>query len=556
MSPWIPTEHFQRGAKYCSPPAAFFYKGELARQLCNLPSYSPTTNMKTSITVSASLLLLSLVFNVAGSSDNPDQNFQEHIARTTSIYNEIPAQPLLPTFVEASSEANSAGLNLTDIQSDILVGMKKKKELFFFFSIKKAAQFKSRLASDIHPLITSTTQILNVATQPLTAVNLAFSHSGLTALGIIDSLGDPFYTRGQEADSAAIGDPGTRKWVQSFLGRSVHGVFLLASDTIENIDGTLSKILSMLGDSVVELHRVQGAARPGLEEGHEHFGYMDGISQPAVKGFTQSPLPGQIAVDAGQILLGENGDATASTRPPWAKDGSFLVFRQLEQRVPEFNNFLSRNPISQPGNKLSPEEGSALLGARMIGRWKSGAPVDLAPFSDDPALASNRIKNNDFTYHHDSEISNDQSRCPFAAHTRKVRPRADLKPEDTMHHIMRAGIPYGPEVTPEEAQSHMTKPPLERGLAFVAYQSNIAQGFHFLQQVWINNANFLRPGTGVDPVVGSAGSNPSSRNRTITGLDPEDPGRAMTLQNDFVVPRGGEYFFSPSISALLNTIAI
>lgn len=155
--------------------------------------------------------------------------------------------------------------------------MKKKKELFFFFRIQNAAQFKSKLASDIHPLITSTTEILDVTTQPLTAVNLAFSHTGLTALDIIDNLGDPFYAIGQEADSGAIGDPGTNKWVQSFVGRSIHGVFLLASDTNENLDVTLSEILSILGDSIGEVHRVQGAARPGSEEGHERksFPFID-----------------------------------------------------------------------------------------------------------------------------------------------------------------------------------------------------------------------------------------------------------------------------------------
>lgn len=58
------------------------------------------------------------------------------------------------------------------------------------------------------------------------------------------------------------------------------------------------------------------------------------------------------------------------------------------------------------------------------------------------------------------------TRCPFAAHTRKTRPRADLKREDTMHHIIRAGIPYGPEVTPEESQSNKTGTSLERGFCF------------------------------------------------------------------------------------------
>lgn len=96
------------------------------------------------------------------------------------------------------------------------------------------------------------------------------------------------------------------------------------------------------------------------------FGYLDGISNPAVEGF-QSPHPGQAVVPTGEILVGENGDSVS--RPLWAKGGSFLVFRQLKQLVPEFNKFLADNPIRRQG--LTQQEGSDLLGARMIGRWKS-----------------------------------------------------------------------------------------------------------------------------------------------------------------------------------------
>lgn len=262
--------------------------------------------------------------------------------------------------------------------------MKKKKELFFFFSIDDAETFKTKLASDIHPLITSTTDLLDVATQPITAVNIAFSQAGLNALGVTDSLGDSAFANGQTADAAAMGDPGTNSWVSGFVGTSVDGVLLLASDTIDNVDDTLADIQASLGASITEVHRVQGAARPGDQEGHERklllsfqdrsslnresdFGFMDGISQPAVEGFTASPLPGQKVVPAGSFLLGEVGDL--SPRPAWAKDGSFLVFRQMEQLVPEFNKFLEDHPLSVPG--LTVQENSELLGARMVGRWKS-----------------------------------------------------------------------------------------------------------------------------------------------------------------------------------------
>lgn len=71
------------------------------------------------------------------------------------------------------------------------------------------------------------------------------------------------------------------------------------------------------------------------------------------------------------MLLGKEGDPVSS-RPSWAVEGSFLVFRQLSQLVPEFHDFLDQNPVDIPG--LPRDKGSELLGARLVGRWKSGKP--------------------------------------------------------------------------------------------------------------------------------------------------------------------------------------
>ncbi|KAF8518409.1 fungal peroxidase [Hysterangium stoloniferum] len=470
--------------------------------------------------------------------------------RTKSILIEPAPQPNLPTAPQAMAAAAANGLNLDDIQGDILIGMKKNQELFFFFSINDAATFKSILGTDIHALITTTTQLLSVSTQPTTALNIAFSQTGLTALGITDDLGDALFSAGQEADAPLLGDPSTANWVPQFLGRGIHGVLLLASDTTTNIDDELAKIQSILGSSITEVYRLAGAARPGTEQGHEHFGFMDGISQPAVDGFN-TPNPGQIVVPPGFFLLNETSDPVA-TRPAWAKDGSFLAFRQLAQFVPEFDKFLVDNPIVESG--LTAEQGSALLGARMVGRWKSGAPVDLAPLFDDPVLAADPTQNNNFNFTHSgADFTSDETHCPFSAHIRKTNPRADLTPVDTKHHIIRSGIPYGPEVSPKEAASNTTI--TERGLAFVAYQSALSLGFHFLQHTWANNPNFV-PGKndttpGFDPIIGANAGQP----RFVSGLDPTDSTRDFTLITDFVQSRGGEYFFSPSLSAIAGTLS-
>jgi Dyp-type peroxidase family len=165
------------------------------------------------------------------------------------------------------------------------------------------------------------------------------------------------------------------------------------------------------------------------------------------------------------------------------------VFRQLDQFVPEFDQFLDSQAdrVNVPGHpELNHEQKKDLLGARLVGRWKSGAPVDLAEVFDNPAIVKDKNKVNNFSFlpNVDSQI-----RCPFHAHIRKTMPRADLaalgnrNPPDfgilNEFRIMRSGIPFGPEVTDEERQNRKTE--FVRGLAFVCYQSSLASGFQFIQ---------------------------------------------------------------------------
>ena len=147
--------------------------------------------------------------------------------------------------------------------------------------------------------------------------------------------------------------------------------------------------------------------------------------------------------------------------------------------MPEFNKFLKANAI--PG--LPPAQGAELLGARLVGRWKSGAPIDLTPIVDDPALGADPQRNDNFSFDRTSpDDQTTQDRCPFAAHVRKTNPRADLKAFGgaEIRRIIRSGIAFGPEVSPSEAASGKTSQ--DRGLLFVSYQSNIENGFQFIQQ--------------------------------------------------------------------------
>ena len=210
------------------------------------------------------------------------------------------------------------------------------------------------------------------------------------------------------------------------------------------------------------------------------FGFNDGISQPGVEGYTTEPYKGQRVVDAGVILLGNGKDTRTSKL---ATDGSFLVFRKLNQLVPEFNSFLFRNGTGL-GGLQSPAEGAKFLGARLFGRWQSGAPTDITPFKDDPKLANDIDRRNNFQFtflYPDDQI--DQARCPFAAHIRKSYPRGDLEKDGRNvdeNRIIRHGCPFGPEVAREEDREGRTYH--ERGLAFACYQSNIDKGFVRIQR--------------------------------------------------------------------------
>ncbi|PPQ68900.1 hypothetical protein CVT26_001837 [Gymnopilus dilepis] len=487
----------------------------------------------------------------------------------------------------ASTPAPATPLDLDNIQGDLLSGLPKKTQTYFFFAITNVAKFRHHLHKLV-PYIKTVAGVLkdrdaidhhkknkHPGLVPMTGVNISFSHKGFVKLGIDDSslapLGDedPFKT-GQQVDAVTnLGDPkksdGKPDWDSHFL-EDIHGLILISGESHLSVEKKELEIELLFGvhtleASIKKIIAIRGDVRPGAESGHEHFGFLDGISNPAIIGFDKNPDPGPVPVQPGVLLTGQNGDnkadGTPNTRAPWATDGSFLAFRYLFQQVPEFDEFLKKNPIAKDGNGnvLTPEAGSDLLGARMVGRWKSGAPIDLAPFKDDPVLAADPKRNNDFFFQ--GEI-NSQLRCPFAAHVRKTNPRNDLEAPPSgiapipieSRRIMRRGIQFGPELTKHENTSGKTEH--GRGLLFACYQSSIPNGFQFLQQSWANNDKFPPFETqpedpGLDPLIGQGV-------RAMSGLDPLAEQKVLAMPQ-FIIPKGGEYFFAPSIKGLKDTIA-
>jgi len=478
-------------------------------------------------------------------------------------------------------------LELAEIQGDVLLGLQKFFECFVFFEIKDTAAFKAASQHRILRRIT-TSQVVRLRefelrdykTQgkreniPLVGLNIGFTSTGLKKLVGIGDLGDSSFQAGAKARAAdkntiqplgagaptlPINDPvdaqgNLTTWLQQFITGVIDGVFLVTGGTAEAVEKETQEVLEIAGNAISVTFSETGNTRPGAERGHEHFGWLDGISQPGVTDLT-TPFPGQDLLNAGRFVFGYQ-DAPAE-KIPWMKNGSFMVFRRLKQLVPEFDKFLLD---AAQALQIDP----VTLGARAVGRWKSGAPMALTPSQDDTTLGVDPKQNNNFDFVDDQA----QRRCPFGAHIRKTNPRGDL-PQDAVdtRRIIRAGIPFGPEVSAAERTSGQTQQ--ERGLMFVCYQTSIVGQFEFVQGTWANNPEFVSPvfpkkradGTlitvGIDPIIGQA--KPPAVARTMDEPAPNFPTGSvvstLNLAQTFVVPTGGGYFFMPSISALRDVLS-
>src|SRR4029077_9455744 len=170
--------------------------------------------------------------------------------------------------------------------------------------------------------------------------------------------------------------PPSSDWLKEFRSDRIDGIFFVTGPRGDLVGFHPPELLRLLGTSVKVVHCEMGTTRPGGQRGFEHFGYRDGISQPGIRGLTRRAtndpkqgLPGQDLIWPGEFVFGYPGqdpsDAVKAGRSPdmavpWLRNGSYMVFRRLEQRVPEFRKFVAER-AARLG--MEPE----LLGARMIG---------------------------------------------------------------------------------------------------------------------------------------------------------------------------------------------
>jgi deferrochelatase/peroxidase EfeB len=179
-----------------------------------------------------------------------------------------------------------------------------------------------------------------------------------------------------------------------------------------------------------------------------------------------------------------------------------------------------------------------LLAAKMMGRWRSGAPLALCPFHDDPELGADPKLNNKFLFQNDDPAG---LKTPGGSHIRRCNPRdAAIAGFARIHRMIRRGTAYGP-MLPDGA---LEDDGADRGLMFAFVGAHIGRQFEFVQSQWINDGVFFGAGTDKDPVIGS------DHGKAGSFTVPRKPvrRRVQGIPN-FVVTRGGEYCFMPGLRA-------
>jgi Dyp-type peroxidase family len=370
---------------------------------------------------------------------------------------------------------------------------------------------------------------------------VAFTFQGLKALGVPQESLDSFpqeFREGMAARASILNDVGNNapaNWEYPFGTSDMHVAIAVYAKDEQSLETVLQRARQSHQDlpGISVVYRLKFSELP---DGRNPFGFKDGLHNPHVEGSGEHIHPGYgPAIKPGEFVIGypdELGETATSPQPQvLRRNGTFLAFRKFHTKVAAFRKYLREQASS-------PEE-EELIAAKMVGRWRSGAPLVLAPERDDASLGADLDRNNAFSYGNDIK----GLKCPFSAHIRRVNPRDALKNEIVavnLHHFLRRGTNYGsplPEGILEDDGG-------ERGGVFLLIGAHLKQQFEFVQSQWVTNGDFINQGTEQDPIIGN-----SQVDGTFT--IPKLPvRRRLHALPQFVDVRGGEYCFMPGLRAL------
>ena len=430
-------------------------------------------------------------------------------------------------------------LAFDDIQHILLTRAPALTGRYEFLSFQTPKAGRAWLAA-IQPTVHSAASMRHTVDRDKRWVTVAFTWNGLRALGLDEASLATFpeeFKQGMVARASILGDTGTNApchWVGGLASPDLHAIVILfARDAAERERCRLQhESLLASSEGVQVLSTLDLEATPPFDYAHDHFGYRDRLSQPVIEGSGDVPTPGSGApLKPGEFILGypdENGPPVLQPQPEvLSRNGSFMAYRRMEEHVGRFRDFLK-------AHGKTPEE-QELIAAKLMGRWRSGAPLVLAPDKDDPTLGADAQRNNNFNYKQQDPLG---YAVPLGSHIRRMNPR-DTAANMNRRRMIRRGATYGPplpEGMPDDGK--------ERGIAAFVICASLIRQYEFAQNVWVNDRNFHELGNERDPIIGLHDSTLEYKipkrpiRRTIRGLP------------SFTTVKGGAYFFLPGLTAL------
>jgi deferrochelatase/peroxidase EfeB len=428
-------------------------------------------------------------------------------------------------------------LELDDIQSILLTRTPALTGRYEFLSLHDPAGGRGWLSA-ILDRVHSARDAMASPDQETGWVTVAFTWGGLRALGVDDDALATFpveFREGMAARAAVLGDTGANhpdRWTGGLAGPGLHAIAILfARDNAERErcrDEHAELVARCPG--VELLSALDLEATPPFDQACDHFGYRDRLTQPCIEGAGDEPTSGSDPpLEAGEFILGypdEAGPPPPLPRPEiLSRNGSYMAYRRLEEHVGRFREFLR--------SRGETREQQELAAARLMGRWRSGAPLVLAPAPHAAALSAGPRRNDDFTFR---EMDPHGHAVPPGAHVRRMNPR-DAGVNPNRRRMIRRGATYGPPL-PED----MPEDGRERGVAAFVLCASLARQFELAQRVCINDPELQ--GLGNDPIVGT-------RDGTLGFTIPTRPVRRKVAGLPaFTTLRGGAYFFLPGLRAL------
>ena len=402
--------------------------------------------------------------------------------------------------------------------------------------------------------------------RPSRCLNLAITWPGLKALGVPEGVlaqfppafqqgpavrAQPDPARPRSVGLGDVGESAPETWAMGGPNNpQVHLIVSLYAQGSERLEEASKALRAALAAHHLTEHFHHDAqALPAAEgEGRVHFGYRDGIAQPSIAGFPPGAPDMQPEMPTGDVLLGcdyENsfGGNYAGNLPAQLVDNAtYGAFRILYQDVAGFEQLLR-----DWGEAASADP--EVIAAKVMGRWRNGAPLVLAPdiSRPNPPLPADRLDAFDYAPGEDHPAFYDDARglrCPIGAHVRRLNPRGGrVMGKSHSRRLVRRNMPYGPELEPGAPDDHV-----DRGLVGYFLCGDLEAQWEFIQAAWVNQDLSTHGIRGTREPIG--GAQPKGGGTfTIPTTDSPGPIVLRGLPN-LVRTRGSAYCLLPGIGGL------